>query len=84
LVLLVQWEILIARLKEIHAPMTKTLVKDLVCGMDVATAETTARSDYKGHTYYFCCSGCKATFDHAPEQHLGEAAKGGKSACGCC
>ena len=64
--------------------MTKTSVKDPVCGMDVETAVGAVRSDYKGHTYYFCASGCKAKFDHAPEQYLGDPAKGGKSTCGCC
>ena len=67
--------------------MTKTSVKDPVCGMDVEMASGVARSDYKGHTYYFCGSGCKSKFDHSPEQYLGksgDAAKGGKSACGCC
>ena len=67
--------------------MTKTSVKDPVCGMDVEAASGVARSDYKGHTYYFCAKVCKDKFDHAPEQFLGESggkAKPGKGACGCC
>ena len=67
--------------------MTKTTVKDPVCGMDVEVASEVARSDYKGHTYYFCADVCKGKFDHAPEQYLGGsggASKTGKSACGCC
>lgn len=36
---------------------------DPICGMtvDVATARYTATRD--GQTYYFCCAGCKATFE---------------------
>lgn len=36
---------------------------DPICGMtvDIATARYT--SDWNGATYYFCCSGCKKTFD---------------------
>jgi xanthine dehydrogenase accessory factor len=36
---------------------------DPICGMtvDVATARHTSERD--GQTYYFCCAGCKATFD---------------------
>ena len=39
---------------------------DPICGMtvDVATARHTAFRD--GVTYYFCCAGCKATFEKSP------------------
>ena len=65
--------------------MTTTTVKDPVCGMEVKVSSSGPRSEYKGQTYSFCCSGCKGKFDHAPEQYLGVAAssKGDKSGC-CC
>ena len=66
--------------------MTTTTVKDPVCGMEVKVSSAGPRSEYKGQTYSFCCTGCKGKFDHAPEQYLGEfavAAKGDKSGC-CC
>jgi Cu+-exporting ATPase len=66
--------------------MTTTLIKDPVCGMNVETTATAARSEYKGQTYSFCCSGCKAKFDHAPEQYLsqfGNNQQSDKSGC-CC
>ncbi len=39
---------------------------DPICGMtvDIATAHYTSTRD--GQTYYFCCAGCKQTFDAAP------------------
>ncbi len=49
-------------------------VKDPVCGMDVATATAAGKSEYKGQTYYFCGSKCKAKFDLNPKQYLGKPA----------
>jgi len=34
--------------------------------------EGTARSQYKGKHYAFCCEGCKPKFDADPEKYLGE------------
>ena len=62
--------------------MPATTVKDPVCGIEVKVSGAGPRSEYKGQSYIFCCSGCKAKFDHAPDEYLGEftaAAKGGKS-----
>jgi len=44
--------------------------KDPVCGMDVDEATAQAKSEYQGNTYYFCCSGCKETFDKEPEKYI--------------
>jgi P-type Cu+ transporter len=52
--------------------------------MNVETAAAVTRSDYKGVTYYFCCSGCKNKFDQAPEQYLNEPLGAPKSGKGCC
>jgi P-type Cu+ transporter len=54
--------------------------------MEVGLTGAGPRSEHKGQTYSFCCSGCKGKFDHAPEQYPREfaaAAKGNKSGC-CC
>ena len=33
--------------------------------------ETAAGSyEYKGKTYYFCCSGCKPMFDKNPQKYI--------------
>ena len=46
------------------------MAKDLVCGMDVDEKKATAKSDYKGKTYYFCAPGCKRAFDANPEKYI--------------
>ncbi len=47
------------------------MVKDPVCGMEVNPKETSFVSEYEGKTYYFCCAGCKKSFDKAPEDYIG-------------
>ena len=61
-----------------------TVVKDLVCGMDVDTATAAGRTEYKGQAYYFCGSKCKETFDRDPEQYVGASTGPSKSGRGCC
>jgi len=46
------------------------LVKDPVCGMNVDPVTAKAHADHAGKTYYFCCTGCAAKFQAAPEQYL--------------
>jgi len=43
---------------------------DPVCGMAVDLSESTYRSEYKGKSFYFCCAGCKRTFDERPEKFV--------------
>ena len=50
-----------------------TTVKDPVCGMDIDPATAAGKSEYKGQTYYFCCPGCKRSFDQNPEKYVGKA-----------
>ena len=47
-----------------------TLVKDLVCGMEIEAATAAGRTEYKGQTYYFCGSKCKDKFDLKPAEYL--------------
>jgi YHS domain-containing protein len=44
------------------------MVTDLVCGMEIDE-----KSEYKGHTYYFCGAMCKLEFDENPEKYISEA-----------
>jgi Cu+-exporting ATPase len=42
--------------------------------MDIDMRQAAGRSDFEGHTFYFCSPGCKETFDSDPEAALkGEA-----------
>ncbi len=43
---------------------------DPVCGMSVAVANAEFTSEYKGQRYYFCCAGCRHSFDKSPQQYL--------------
>lgn len=45
------------------------MAKDPVCGMRVDEKSAAGKSEYKGKTYYFCSTGCKAAFDQDPEQY---------------
>ena len=61
-----------------------TAVKDLVCGMNVDSPTTAARTEHKGQTYYFCGPSCKKKFDLDPAQYMENAAGASKSEHGCC
>ena len=61
-----------------------TIVKDLVCGMDVDPATAAGRTEFKGKTYYFCGSKCKEKFELTPEEFLGKSAGTPKTGHGCC
>ena len=54
---------------EVYSPVEAV---DPICGMrvDVATARFT--SEFEGIAYYFCCQGCKMTFDREPMKYAGQ------------
>jgi YHS domain-containing protein len=43
---------------------------DPVCKMEIDPARAAAQSSHHGQTYYFCCVGCKRSFDREPEKYL--------------
>lgn len=43
---------------------------DPVCGMTVATRPTVHTAEHEGHTYHFCCAGCRERFAAEPESFL--------------
>lgn len=45
-----------------------TEAKDPVCGMMVEIAAARYMSDYNGQRYYFCCAGCKRSFEKEPQR----------------
>src|SRR5579864_2435587 len=48
----------------------KIMEKDPVCGMQVDPASARAKSEHGGRTYFFCCAGCAAKFEAAPEKYV--------------
>jgi len=48
------------------------MAKDLVCGMQVDENAAAGKSDYQEKTYYFCSTGCKASFDKEPEKFINQ------------
>lgn len=43
--------------------------RDPVCGMNVSEDRATARSEYRGRSYYFCSDRCKTEFDKNPDRY---------------
>ena len=42
---------------------------DPVCGMEVEIVGARNTSEYTGQTYYFCCAGCRRSFEASPEEY---------------
>lgn len=49
---------------------TEPVIRDPVCGMTVDPAAGKPSSHYNGHTYHFCCNGCRTKFEADPEAYL--------------
>ena len=47
---------------------------DPVCQMTVTANEKGRPFSYQGQTYYFCCPGCRATFEKEPEKYIAQEA----------
>jgi len=45
------------------------MAKDPVCGMNVDEKTAAGTAVYKGKSYYFCSSHCKARFEKEPEKY---------------
>jgi len=50
-------------------PVIDNEAKDLVCGMMVNKSKAKHQTEYQGKVFYFCCAGCKQTFEKSPEQY---------------
>ena len=56
--------------EEAHMTFTApTKVADPVCGMEVNSEEAAGKSEYQGHTYYFCNPSCQQQFNQNPQQY---------------
>jgi xanthine dehydrogenase accessory factor len=47
----------------------KQEAKDPICGMTVNMTAAKYTSEFHGDSYYFCCAGCKQTFDKQPDKY---------------
>jgi xanthine dehydrogenase accessory factor len=43
--------------------------KDPICGMTVNIERANYKSEFEAQFFYFCCAGCKQTFDQQPEKY---------------
>lgn len=59
--------------KEIEPESREEKVIDPICGMTIDPKTAAASSEFNGTTYYFCCGGCKETFDKEPERFAASA-----------
>jgi xanthine dehydrogenase accessory factor len=62
-----------AALKSMPASPLPALAKsarDPICGMSVDVAAARYKSDFDDTVYYFCCAGCKQTFDRQPQKYV--------------
>jgi xanthine dehydrogenase accessory factor len=50
-------------------PVITTEARDPICNMIVDITKAKHISDYRGRKVYFCCAGCKQTFDCQPEKY---------------
>ncbi len=57
-----------APLRSAGAAATATLAVDPICGMTVAAVAGTPQVQHDGETVYFCCQGCKTSFE-AQHEH---------------
>jgi|HubBroStandDraft_4_1064222.scaffolds.fasta_scaffold14564_3 YHS domain-containing protein len=54
--------------------VTALEAKDPICGMAVDVISTKSKSEFHGNPFYFCCAGCKQTFDKRPDKYALEVA----------
>jgi xanthine dehydrogenase accessory factor len=52
------------------APGEKEEAKDPICGMTVNIGTAKYQSVFDGKAFYFCCVGCKQTFDKQPDKYV--------------
>jgi hypothetical protein len=55
---------------EASAHQTERQAVDPVCGMSIQT-EKSAKTEYGGEVYYFCCPSCQHAFESRPEEYIG-------------
>ena len=54
----------------VQPPALNSGTQDPVCGMAVDPAKAKYKSEHRGNWFYFCCAGCKESFEQTPEQYV--------------
>jgi xanthine dehydrogenase accessory factor len=60
---------IVASKRAAAVPAIATTAVDPVCGMTVAVAADTPRTEHDGRTIHFCCDGCRNTFTQDPARY---------------
>jgi len=68
-----------ALLQGIDLSIQPTEALDPVCGMTVQIEGAEFQTEYNGQTFYFCCEGCKTSFENDPERYLSKPAPTGEA-----
>jgi xanthine dehydrogenase accessory factor len=53
-----------------RSPLTLAEAADPVCGMTVTPGAASLPYEHEGRTYYFCCAGCRRTFEENPASYV--------------
>jgi xanthine dehydrogenase accessory factor len=53
----------------VELPLLTEEAKDPICGMSVDVGAAKYKSEFQGNSFYFCCAGCKQTFDKQPDKY---------------
>ena len=56
--------------KPVAAPPAVVFATDPVCGMTVDPLTAKEKTEHGGQTYWFCCAGCRTSFEAEPERYL--------------
>ncbi len=51
-------------------PVINAEAKDPICGMAVNKTNAKYKAEFQGKMFYFCCAGCKQTFEQEPQRYL--------------
>jgi xanthine dehydrogenase accessory factor len=51
-------------------PVEKGEARDPICGMAVPIKTAKHMAEHDGKAFYFCCAGCKQTFDKQPDKYV--------------
>ncbi len=55
--------------KHVPLPVLNQEARDPICGMTVDVGTAKYKSEFQDVSFYFCCAGCKQTFDKQPDKY---------------